>query len=654
MNRRRTVTVAIALCLCAAGLIVPRTVAHAATAAPIPANACQTGSDAQCRDYIVTTTFLDPSNQPVNLFLEVEHATDAQGNIISAPLILTYSPYSVLGRNGDAAHWNALGYSRAYADVVGTGNSGGCWDYGGPAEKQTAYDLIEAIAAQPWSNGKIGMLGGSYDGTTQYAAAVMHPPHLTAIVPEAAIDRWYDYAFAGGIRYLDTDEDFGYEGAGTAGDEGVDTPLAFSFGLAVPPPADNTDPMWAQRVQSHFNVCQQVQQTLQGYNFQTPDYTQFWLDRDYLKDLPSVTIPVLVATNFGDWNVKQVDGWQAYHALTGSVFPRVYFGSRWHGHGTPPNTATACTTYSATVDLWFAHWLQGANNGLEQNLPPVTSATTDSAGPTHDSYSCGPEPLPSNIPLYLANASDGTWALSPDAVNAPAGSPSASFLWTGTNAETDNTLHPFANVPNGGGGFLSFASPVLTRDIRLFGEPTLHLWSTVQRTWVTYTPFLIDFDPSKYTGSGPTTSSTTANAIPAMTRGWLDSRYANGLAGPAATQLITPAQPFAEDIHLWPQDYTVRAGHRLILVVTTETTEWDIPKVYDGAPGLPTVQLGYEQSQSYITLPLMGVTNADSIFTGPGAQIPEAPTAPLLVVLPGVAGAAMLIRRRLRSRSLAS
>jgi hypothetical protein len=240
--------------------------------------------------------------------------------------------------------------------------------------------------------------------------------------------------------------------------------------------------------------------------------------------------------------------------------------------------------------------------------------------------------------------------LSPDAVNAPAGAPAASFLWTGTNAETDNTLHPFANVPNGGGGFLSFASPVLTRDVRLFGEPTLHLWSTVQRTWVTYTPFLIDFDPSKYTGSGPTTSATTANAIPAMTRGWLDSRYRNGLAGPAATQLINPGQPFTENINLWPQDYTVHAGHRLILVVTTETTEWDIPKVYDGTPGLPTVQLGYEQSQSYVTLPLMGVTNADSLFNGPAVQIPETPAAPLLLVFPGVAGAALLIRRRMRAR----
>jgi X-Pro dipeptidyl-peptidase len=589
-----------------------------------------------------TVDYIVPTSLPgVQLFLEVVHPTDpTTGSIVQAPVILTYTPYAVLGRNGGAAHWTSLGYARATGDVIGTGNSGGCWDYGGPNEKQTAYDLIEWIAQQPWSTGKIGMLGGSYEGTTQYAAAVMHPPHLTTIVPEAAIDRWYDYAFAGGIRYLYTNEPLGYEGAGTAGDEGVDTPLAFDFGLAVPPPTDNTDPMWGQRVQSHFNVCQEFEHTMEGYST-TPDYDQFWLDRDYLKDLPSVTIPVLVASNFGDWNVKQVDGWQAFHALTSSVFPRMYFGSRWHGHGTPPNTAKACTTYSATVDAWFAHWLMGVDNGLEQTMPPVTSATTDSLGPSHDTYLCGAEPSTSTVPLYLAHAGDGTWALSPDATNAPSGSPQATFQWTGTNNETQDTLQPFRVDP----GFLAFESPPLTQDIRLYGEPVLHLWSTVQRQWVTYTPSLIDFDPGRYTGSGPATTSTTQDALPALTRGWLDSRYRNGLGSEV---LVTPGAAFSEDISLWPQDYTAHAGHRLVLLISTETDDWDVPKVYDGTPGLPTVQLGYEHSESYITLPVVGsISNGDVLFTNPGPTVPEAPSTPLLLVFPGIAAVALLLRRRI-------
>ena len=621
------------------GMLLGARAAHAATtAAPLPAGTCQDDTSANCRSYVVPTTVLDASNNPVDLYLEVRHATDSGGNIIAAPTILTYTPYAILGRNGDAAHWNSLGFTRAYADVIGTGNSGGCWDYGGPKEKQAGYDLIEAIAAQPWSDGHIGMLGASYDGTTQYMVATAHPPHLDTIVPEAAIDRWYDYAFANGVRYSYTTEPFGYEGPGTAGDEGIDTPAGFDFGLDIPPPVDEQDPNWATAVESRITVCDEVEHTQYGYST-TPAYTQFWLDRDYLKDLPSVTIPVLVASNYGDWNVKQVDGWQAYHALTSSSFARLYMGSRWHGHGVPPGT-----DYTTTVDMWFQHFLQGASNGLEQSLPPVTTATTDSGGPNDDAYTSGPEPTPTAVPLYLGANADGTWNLSPDAVTAPSGSPAATLQWTGTNTESNEVLHPFASDPR----YLSFVSPPLTHDIRIYGEPTLHLWSTIQRTWITYTPRLLDFDPSLYTGTGPATVATTNDAIPAMTRGWVDTRFNDpspSNPGPAAA--LTPGQSFPIDINLWPQDYTVKAGHRLILLLSTETTDWDVSKLASSTDlGALSAQIDYEAAQSWITVPSVGATSGDALFA-PATNVAEAPT-PVLLLLLSPALLLPMVRRRSR------
>src|SRR5207248_2783030 len=96
-------------------------------------------------DYIVPT-------RDAQLFLEVVHPVDAAGHIIPAPVILTYTPYAVLGRNGDANHWVLdKGYTRATADVIGTGNSGGCYDYGWDREKRTAHDLIQWIARKNWS-----------------------------------------------------------------------------------------------------------------------------------------------------------------------------------------------------------------------------------------------------------------------------------------------------------------------------------------------------------------------------------------------------------------------------------------------------------------------------------------------------------------------
>ena len=50
-------------------------------------------------------------------------------------------------------------------------------------ESDDGYDTVEWAAALPYSNGKVGMLGGSYVGATQMLAAIAHPPHLAGICP---------------------------------------------------------------------------------------------------------------------------------------------------------------------------------------------------------------------------------------------------------------------------------------------------------------------------------------------------------------------------------------------------------------------------------------------------------------------------------------
>jgi len=562
-------------------------VATAAVGLAVPSTAAAPKIDGS-----VTVSYIVPTRD-AQIYLEVVEPTSG-GKVVPSPVILTYSPYSVLGRNGDADHWNPLGYARAYADVIGTGNSGGCYDYGGNREKRTGHDVVEWIARQSWTTGKVGMLGGSYDGTTQYATAVTHPRGLATIVPEAAISRWYDYAYAGGIRYTDTDEDFGNEGPGAASDEGVDTPLGFDYGFAIPPPTDVTDPDWQQRVGSTIRPCDELAHTGAAYNL-TPDYDGFWMDRDYVKDLPSLKLPVLVASNWGDWNVKQKNGWDAYHALTHSICRKLYMGTRWAGHGTPPGNA-----YSDTVDKWFAHWLKGVPDGVER-MPAVTSQTSDNAGSLH--YIAGAEPRPAGLTLYLDAGQNGVWTLNPKKFR-PVGSggglvvvPRAAYTDTGNNTEAFAATHPYATGP-----YLAFTSPVLKRDVRLFGRPTLRLWSRVTAQWETVTPSLLDFDPAKYAGSGPATSATDASAAVALTRGWLDSRYRDGLDHEVP---MTPGASTRMDVQLFPTDYTVRKGHRLVLLVQSEDLDWAIAKP-DPARSDPTVTIDWANAQSTLTLPVVG------------------------------------------------
>ena len=126
------------------------------------------------------------------------------------------------------------------------------------------------------------MIGGSYDGTTatMVAARGADAPGLAAIVPIAGISRWYGYAYGDGVRYFLNSE--------RPTDEGVDTPLAFDFGLARTPPTDPSDPLFAEKLASRANPCESADHTVKGYD-RTPDYDAFWLERDYRKDAANIT-----------------------------------------------------------------------------------------------------------------------------------------------------------------------------------------------------------------------------------------------------------------------------------------------------------------------------------------------------------------------------
>src|SRR5262249_8710122 len=58
---------------------------------------------------------------------------------------------------------------------------------------------VEWAAALPYSNGKVGMIGGSYVGATQMLAAVTHPPHLAGIAPDVTASNYHDgWTYQGG------------------------------------------------------------------------------------------------------------------------------------------------------------------------------------------------------------------------------------------------------------------------------------------------------------------------------------------------------------------------------------------------------------------------------------------------------------------------
>ncbi len=120
------------------------------------------------------------------------------------PTILVRTPYNnnSEGMVSQAMYYATRGYAVALQDVRGRYDSEGGWELM-RSEAKDGYDTIEWIAQQPWSNGKVGMIGHSYPGIAAQMAAAIAPPHLVCIVAEAAdSDSYKQWHFTGGAFAL--------------------------------------------------------------------------------------------------------------------------------------------------------------------------------------------------------------------------------------------------------------------------------------------------------------------------------------------------------------------------------------------------------------------------------------------------------------------
>ena len=100
----------------------------------------------------------------------------------------------------DPEMWAPHGYAVVKVDSRGSGKSPGKLDVNSPGEFRDFHDAIEWAAAQPWSSGKVGLLGISYYAAGQWMIAAQRPPHLAAILPwQGTYDFYRDRTRQGGI-----------------------------------------------------------------------------------------------------------------------------------------------------------------------------------------------------------------------------------------------------------------------------------------------------------------------------------------------------------------------------------------------------------------------------------------------------------------------
>jgi predicted acyl esterase len=130
------------------------------------------------------------------------HRPSPQFRIMRQPAPVRFSSLTTW-EAPDPAWWAGHGFAVVNCDLRGAGTSDGRGALLSEQEGQDVADLVEWAAAQPWSNGAVGLLGVSYLAISQWEAAAQRPPSLRAIVPwEGFTDGYRDFIRPGGVREI--------------------------------------------------------------------------------------------------------------------------------------------------------------------------------------------------------------------------------------------------------------------------------------------------------------------------------------------------------------------------------------------------------------------------------------------------------------------
>lgn len=476
------------------------------------------------------------------------------------------------------------GYVIAAVDTRGGGASFGTQQgFFMPDEARDAYEVTEWLAAQPWSTGKVGMVGRSYLGITQFFAAAQRPPHLTAIFPEMYVFEWYPFIHPGGIfrddfftkwqfltHQLDNGVRFTWNGQRFEGVAPVDGPMGMAQrDSAIRGHAANRDMLSMWRDVPFRDVSDPV------------------TGGDILAERsPSSYLPEINASGVAIYGLA---GWL-------DAFPRDAL--LWHANLTGPQKLVIGPWFHnqthgfdlATERLrWFDYWLKGIDNGIMREPSIRYHVMEAPAGRAWRSTRHWPPAGTRRAPYYLSGAHGAEASLT--SRGAPRETAHDARL-----VDTTASLGPgnrWASTYGGPIGYpdlapndargLAYTTPVLPRAVEVVGSPIVHLWITASGGDADLMVTLSDVDPkgrSSYVTEGVLRASRRALGKPP---------YRNlGLPWPTGRRSeVRPLGSSPEEVvfDLLPTAYHFKAGHRLRLTINGADRDTHLA-VPHGAPTL--------------------------------------------------------------------
>ena len=437
------------------------------------------------------------------------------------------------------------GYAYVHCDVRGTGKSEGDYRFLSKEEQHDLYDVIEWIAAQAWSNGKIGGMGQSYFCMLQWWMGIENPPHLACLGAYDGLNDPY--------RFM------GYPG----GIEGNFLNYWFNTSVRVSNlyPANGDSP----RVLPH-DVFYDVQQH--------PTYDDWWKERTAAERLSEITTPLLSIGVWGKIDIHTQGNIWGYEQARGPkklvlVDPATYFAAQANFASIP--------FHEEHLLPFYDRYLKGADNGWEDR--PAVQYAVRNTGVKHALEAWPPKAEATVLHLGAGPAgaapslNDGTLSRTAAARTATAGYAYPHPDWLlGVVAMGPKGPEPTKAV-------LTFATEPLTEDVEIAGHARLVLHVSSTRSDIDVIVKLSEQIAADRPPPPGALSGGTGPAYVIVTKGWMRASH-NSRDPVRSTGHVpvfmhdgaraTPAGQVHEiEIPLQPMAYRFAKGSRIRVEVST-------------------------------------------------------------------------------------
>ncbi|MBI3666159.1 MAG: CocE/NonD family hydrolase [Acidobacteria bacterium] len=514
------------------------------------------------------------------------------------PVLLARTPYNKTSKGtlNQGRYYASHGYVYVAMDVRGRGDSDGQFT---PYvnDGRDGYDSIEWCAAEPWSTGKVGTLGGSYLGRIQWLTVILQPPHLAAMValvspsdpfvewptglPTPMDISWHHYTSGHVIQNMDA----------------VDWPKIHSHLplYTMDEAAGRVNPFWKAMIDH-------------------PTLDDFWEPFRYQNKYERVRVPVLHIS--GWYDDEQVGTPLNFIGMTRRGATEEIRRSQKLLMGPWPHAVNSTTKLgevefgpTAKIDLdgymlrWFDHWLKGIDDGTDREPPVRIFVMGENAWTDENEW---PMARTRWTKYYLhssgrANSLLGDGRLSP---SEPAAEPADGYTYDPAHPAPFITEPSFAQI----GGpddyrpverrddVLVYTSEPLQQDTEVCGPIRVTLQASSSARDTDFTALLIDVWPAGFAQR--------------LTDGMVRARFRGGME---RQSLIEPGRIYSYDIDCWNTCQMFKKDHRVRLDISSSA----FPK-YDRNPNtgeplgkttrLQTAEqkIYHERSHaSYITLPIV-------------------------------------------------